>query len=320
VDAAVIRTQGLTKLFGREEAVCDLTFDVPRGTVFGFIGPSGCGKTTTVRLLTGVYRPTAGEATVLGSDPARFTQRTRSRIGYMPQHFALYQDLTVWANLNFAASIYGLDPRRSERLEEVLDFVELSDHKHKRAHDLSGGMQRRLSLAATLAHAPDLVFLDEPTAGIDPVLRHKFWQHFQGLKNEGRTLFITTQYVNEAAYCDQVGVLVRGHLLAVDTPEELRRRAFGGDVIDLRTSTQPQADTIDGLRELAFVRDVRRLDDEGLRVTVAEASTAIPLLLQWSQKQGIQVESVEEYLPPFDDVFVELVEEEPMYAECVTPR
>jgi ABC-2 type transport system ATP-binding protein len=314
MDNIVIHAKGLTKQFGHEIAVQNVTFEIPRGKIFGFIGPSGSGKTTTIRLLTGVYKPTAGDVIVLGRRPKEFVAATREKIGYMPQFFVLYQDLSVWENLNFAASIYGMSFRRAERLKQLLDFVELSEHKHKLARNISGGMQRRLSLAATLVHNPELIFLDEPTAGVDPVLRRKFWDHFKELQSEGRTLFITTQYVGEAAYCDLVGLLVNGRLLAMDTPEELRRRTLGGDVIDLHTTNYVDQSSLQLLKELPFVRDkVRRLDDASLRLVVDEASTAIPALLDWCKEQNLTVRSVEEYLPPFDDVFVELVKQEPIH-------
>ena len=282
----VIQARGLTKQFQQEIAVEEVTFDIPRGKIFGFIGPSGCGKTTTVRLLTGIYKPTAGEAMVLGRRPAEFTRSVRAKIGYMPQLFVLYPNLSVWQNLNFAASIYGVSLRRNLRLKQALDFVELGEHSSKLIRQISGGMQRRLSLAATLVHDPEILFLDEPTAGIDPVLRRKFWDHFKELQNEGRTLFVTTQYVGEAAYCDYVGVMAGGRLLMVETPAELRRRAFGGEVIDLRTNEQLTADHLQYIRDLPFVRgEVKRLDETSLRLIVDKASTAIPALMACCQLQ-----------------------------------
>src|SRR5215212_2078387 len=229
----IIRTRELTKVFGGETAVDAITMDVPEGSTFGFIGPSGSGKTTTVRLLMGLHEPDAGEVSVLGARPARFTRHDRERIGYLPQLFVLYPDLTIWENMNFAASLYGVPFLRAKRLDELLDLVELREDKHKLVRDTSGGMQRRLSLAATLIHDPDLVFLDEPTAGIDPILRKKFWDYFKELQTNGHTLFITTQYVGEAGYCDFVGVMSEGRLLSVDTPEGLRREAYGGDIVKL---------------------------------------------------------------------------------------
>ena len=238
VKDSVISAQHLTKKFGDETAVQDVSFDVPRASIFGFIGPSGSGKTTTVRLLTGVYTPTEGQVSVLDRSPAKFSQSDRARLGYMPQLFVLYPNLTVWENLNFAASLYGMSLFRGKRLKEALTFVELYEHRSKLARNISGGMLRRLSLAATLVHDPELLFLDEPTAGIDPVLRHKFWDHFRELKSQGRTIFITTQYVSEADNCDLVGVQNNGKLLLVDTPQGIRHHAYGGDMVDFRT-TEP---------------------------------------------------------------------------------
>ncbi len=307
-DGAIIHTTGVSKQFNGEYAVRDLTFDVPDGTIFGYVGPSGSGKTTTLRLLTGIYPPSEGEVRVFGQTPTRFKAGTRERIGYMPQHFVLYPDLSVWENMNFAASIYGMGPRRGKRLRALLDFVELGEHSHKLARNISGGMLRRLSLAATLVHDPTLIFLDEPTAGIDPMLRRKFWDHFRTLQREGRTLFITTQYVGETTYCDMVGVMGEGRLLAVDTPENLRRRAFGGDVVDVQTAERVNYQMLTRLRELPFVRRVQRGENEkSLRVIVDEAATAIPALIGWAQNQGVGTESVQEYSPPFDDIFVEIV-------------
>jgi ABC-2 type transport system ATP-binding protein len=313
-DGAIIRAQGLTKEFGDRTVVEDLTFEVPRGAIFGYIGPSGSGKTTTLRMLTGVYEPTRGKATVLGRQPTRFTQSTREKIGYMPQLFVLYPELTVWENLNFAASIYGMGLRRGKRLQELLDFVELGEHRNKLARDISGGMQRRLSLAATLVHDPELIFLDEPTAGIDPVLRRKFWDHFKQLQQEGRTLFITTQYVGETVYCDLVGVMGQGRLAMIDTPDRLRERAMGGDMVDIQTSQRlPWEPYLRELGQLPFVRsDVQRLDEAGggLRLTVDEAATAIPALVEWFQAHNVEMVSIQQYLPPFDDVFVQLMKKE----------
>jgi ABC-2 type transport system ATP-binding protein len=311
VKDSVISAQHLTKKFGDQTAVEDVSFDVPRASIFGFIGPSGSGKTTTVRLLTGVYTPTEGQVTVLDRSPAKFNQRERARLGYMPQLFVLYPTLTVWENLNFAASLYGMGLFRRKRLKEALTFVELFEHRSKLARNISGGMLRRLSLAATLVHDPELLFLDEPTAGIDPVLRRKFWDHFRELKSQGRTIFITTQYVSEADNCDLVGVQNNGKLLLVDTPQGIRHHAYGGDMVDFRT-TQPfdfQAEAL--LRSLTFVQaKTVRTSSNSMRIIVDQASTATPELMSWAQQQNIQVQAVEEYMPSFEDVFVELVRPE----------
>jgi ABC-2 type transport system ATP-binding protein len=306
----VIRTDGLTRKFGSEIAVQDLSFDIPKGKIFGFIGPSGSGKTTTVRMLTGVLNPTAGQVHVFGGTPAKFTRRTRQRIGYMPQLFYLYPSLSVSENMNFVASLYGMGPSRGKYIRHALELVELQKDRKKLGRDLSGGMQRRLSLAATLVHKPELVFLDEPTTGIDPVLRQKFWEHFKALQQEGCTLFLTTQYVGEAAYCDLIGVLSRGRLLVVDTPDELRRRSFGGDTLELRTGTRIDYDDLQLLRRLPSVLRIARIDDRALRLVVDDSGAAMPAILEWCREHKIGVESFNQYNPPFDDIFVELIKKE----------
>lgn len=314
-DEFIIRTRDLSKRFGDEYAVRDVTFDVPRGTIFGFIGPSGSGKTTTIRMLTGYYAPTEGEVIVFDRPPTKFSQSMREKIGYMPQLFVLYPNLSVWENLNFTASIYGMKFFRNKELNEVLDFVELREHKDKLARNISGGMQRRLTLATTLVHNPQLIFLDEPTTGIDPVLRSKIWDHFRELRGRGRTLFVTTQYVGEAAYCDLVGVMGDGTLITVDTPDGLRHQAYGGEIVELQT-TEPQDYRFEQqLRGLPFVKGrISRRSDTDFRLIVDEASTAMPALLDWCREQGVSIESVEEYTPPFDDVFVQLVERQRNHA------
>ena len=307
----IVETQDLTKTFGEDIAVQSLNMQVPRGTIFGFVGPSGCGKTTTVRLLTGFYKPTSGSLSVLGKNPADFSKSDREKIGYLIQQFVLYPELTVWENLNFAASFYGVGIFRGKHLNKLLDFVELSGDKKKLARDLSGGMKRRLSLAATLVHKPELLFLDEPTAGIDPILRRKFWDYFKQLQTEGHSLFITTQYVGEAAFCDLVGVMYGGRLLMIETPDGLRRKAYGGDVIGIRTIEEIRYEHRKQLESLPFVRGkVKIISDQEVEVVVDDAGTAVSTLLEWSQAQKLTVAMVDQKSPSFDDVFIRLIETE----------
>lgn len=305
----VIKTRELTKVFSGETAVNSIDLEVPEGSIFGFIGPSGSGKTTTVRLLMGLYEPDGGEATVLGTRPDHFSRQDRERIGYLPQLFVLYPDLTVWENMNFAASLYGVSFRRTKRLNELLDLVELREDKHKLVRNISGGMQRRLSLAATLIHDPDLVFLDEPTAGIDPILRKKFWDYFKELQTRGHTLFVTTQYVGEAGYCDFVGVMSEGHLLSVDTPEGLRREAYGGDIIKLGSTERIDYDFRREVQELPELKSkILNATDYELQLLVDDAATATPYLVEYFRDRRKEVNTVEQYLPSYDDVFVKLIE------------
>jgi ABC-2 type transport system ATP-binding protein len=301
-------SRGLTKAFKGVPVVNQIDLELRQGTIFGFIGPSGSGKTTTIRLLTGTYLPTEGSVRVFGIPPAKFQRKQRERIGYMPQDFVLYPDLTVRENMGFAASLYGVGRGRSKRIHELLDLVELTEHQHKRVNQISGGMQRRLSLASTFIHEPDLVFLDEPTAGIDPILRRKFWDTFRALQAEGSTLFITTQYVSEAAYCDLVGIMNEGRLLIVDKPGNLRRGAIGGEVINVRTASHLEYRHLDSLRRLPFIENVEWVDENGVRILVKNASAEIPKLVDWSKEHDLEIETINQYYPPFEEVFVKVIE------------
>ncbi|MBA3778102.1 MAG: ABC transporter ATP-binding protein [Chloroflexi bacterium] len=297
--------EGVTRKFGELTAVDDLSFTVRRGTILGLIGPSGSGKTTTIRLLTGAVEPTQGRVRVLGEEPRRFRRRTRERIGYMPQSFVLYPDLTAEENVDFMGSLFGmLYRRRRRRITEILKLVDLWDARKRRASELSGGMQRRLELACALVHDPDLLFLDEPTAGIDPLLRQSVWAELRRLRDEGRTLLVTTQSVGEAEYCDAVALLATGQLIALATPEELRRRALGGEVIEVETTG-----TFDGaaLGRLAGVTDVRQRGPRDLLIVAENAGEATPLVLDAITQAGGDVASSREYRPTFDEVFAELV-------------
>jgi ABC-2 type transport system ATP-binding protein len=309
-----VELRDVTLRFSEEAGVEDLTLQVPAGTIFGLIGPSGSGKTTTVRLCTGVYRPQQGSIRVLGQRPGRANRRLREQIGYVPQLFTLYPNLTAWENLSFVASLYGLPYRGRRRvMSQLLDFVELGAAKHRLGRQLSGGMQRRLMLASALIHNPNLIFADEPTAGIDPVLRNKFWEHFRELRDQGRTLFVTTQYVGEVAGCDLVGVMREGRLVLVDTPDGLRQTALGGEIIRLVVEPEGVRLAAEVLIRHPAVNDVRRERGEPgtLFLTVEEAGEALPALIGLlGETPGVTVRVAEEYLPPFDDVLVSLLRQD----------
>jgi ABC-2 type transport system ATP-binding protein len=266
-------------------------------------------------MLTGVYAPSTGELRVLGATPQTFDKSARERIGYMPQLFVLYPTLTVWENLNFVASLYGLGWfRRRKRLEELLEFVELTEARNTLADNISGGMKRRLELACSLVHQPQLLFADEHTAGVDPVLRGKFWEGFRTLKAEGRSLLVTTQYVSEVEYCDQVAVMRGGKLLMVDTPEGLRRRAFGGrEVVALHVDPDDERNARGLLRELPFVEEIDRPHNQPLgtlHVYVDNAGARIPEIIQsLGRDSSVDTRNAQEFKPPFDDVFIILMEQ-----------
>jgi ABC-2 type transport system ATP-binding protein len=223
--------------FGGGAGVFDLNFSLPRGSILGMIGPSGCGKTTTIRLINGIFGPTSGKVQVFDKDPLKFTQAEKALIGYIPQQFILYPTLSAEENLHFLGGIYGMSTReRKEKIPPLLEFVDLTPARKRLARKLSGGMQRRLMLAGALLHEPDFLIADEPTAGIDPILRARIWENFRALRDQGKTLLVTTQYVGEAAYCDKVAVMRKGRLVTVDTPKGLQRQAMGGRSFTYRLS------------------------------------------------------------------------------------
>ena len=296
---------GVSRRFNGLWAVRDVTMAVPAGSILGLIGPSGSGKTTTVRLLTGTLRPTEGRASVLGEDPQRFSRRTRERIAYMPQLFSLYPDLTARENVGFVAALYGISSfGRGARIQRALGLVDLWEARNRRAGDLSGGMQRRLELACAIVHDPQVLFIDEPTAGIDPMLRRAIWDELRAMRDEGRTLLVTTQYVAEAEYCDRVALLADGQLIALDSPDELRRSVFGGDVLQVLADgpIHPQL-----VANVAEVIAVQQPEANRLIVTATQAGTTTPRLTEAFRAAGVRLLSVEEYQPSFDDVFAELV-------------
>ena len=226
-NGAGIVTRGLRKTFGHLVAVEGLDLTVPRGQIFGLLGPNGSGKTTTIRLLTGLIPPTSGSAEVVGIDVVHEPEKVRRRIGYMSQRFGLYPDLTVRENLEFYAGVYGLgSAERKTRIAEQLDAYVLGGRVRQLAGTLSGGWKQRLSLACATTHRPDLVFLDEPTAGVDPASRRLFWQLIHREAKAGMTVLVTTHYMDEAEQCGQLAFLSRGHLIGVGTPKEITER-FG---------------------------------------------------------------------------------------------
>lgn len=304
----VIAARGVRRVFGDQVAVEHLDLDVPKGMIFGFVGPSGSGKTTAVRILAGIDEPTDGEAAVLGRPTTDFDRTLRARIGYMPQRSVLFPNLSAQENLGFVASLYGLPLRRRHLIMAALEETELVEHRRKPVRDLSGGMQRRLALSAALIHRPEVLFLDEPTAGIDPVLRRKIWDRFEALRDDGHTLFITTQYVSETAYCDRVAVLAEGRIIAEDTPSELRRRALGGDVILLSPTRSVDEPTMRRLCDLDGVREVERIGTGfGLRLVVDDADQRLPRLQEWTAEQDLDIETMNQEQVSFDEVFTILI-------------
>jgi ABC-2 type transport system ATP-binding protein len=303
----VVQTSGLTKRFGSLVAVDHMDLSVNAGEIFGFLGPNGAGKTTTVRILCGLMMPTSGMATVVGHDVVTEPEEVKQRIGYMPQAYGLYDDLTVDENLEFFGSVYRV-PRdeRRKRADEILQLVRLEEFRKHYAGQLSGGMKRRLSLAVSLIHNPELLILDEPTAGIDPPLRRIFWQYFRELNKRGVTFFINTHYMDEAELCDRLALISYGKLVSLGPPTELKRKAVGGERIELVTADLPRTDAI--LKDSKLVREIKT-SNGGIQLVVDEAASAIPKLTSLLREHGVEVLQVKQLQPSLEDVFIKLVEQ-----------
>ena len=298
--------EGVSRSFGTLRAIDGISLTVPAGTIVGLIGPSGSGKTTTIRTLTGALEPNSGTVRVLGENPREFRRGTRERIGYAPQLFVLYADLSARENVDFVGALFGmLWRKRRRRVREVLTLLGLWEARTRRASQLSGGMQRRLELACALVHEPDLLFLDEPTAGVDPLLRQTIWEELRRLRDEGRTVLVTTQYVGEAEHCDIVALISGGKLIGLASPEELRRQALGGEVIRIETRSAFDAADLGGI---PGVTDVRQSRPRELLVIAENAGEAVPRVVDAVAANGGEVVSSREYRPSFDEVFAELVQ------------
>jgi ABC-2 type transport system ATP-binding protein len=296
-----IRTQDLTKKFGDFVAVDHVSFEVQPGEVIGYLGPNGSGKTTTIRMLCGLLRPSAGAAWVMGVDVVRNPEAAKRRIGYMSQKFALYDDLTVLENLEFYAGVYEV-PRdiEKQRLGEILAMAGLEGRTGSLTGDLSGGWRQRLALGCALVHHPPLLFLDEPTSGVDPVARREFWDLIYDLAEEGTTIFVTTHYMDEAEHCGRVGFMHSGHLLAFDTPSALKSEYLRGAAWSL--DIEPLLEGVEVLSALPGIVQAR-LHGDRAQVIAAEGSWSPEALTAKLREQGLTVHSFETVEPTLEDVF-----------------
>ena len=299
-----LNLEGLTKRFGPRLAVDHLTFTVAQGEAFALVGPDGAGKTTTMRLLVGIMDPDEGRATVLGFDPATQGDKVREHIGYMPQRFGLYDDLTVMENIAFYADLYRVDREsRSHRVPELLDFSGLEPFTDRLAANLSGGMRQKLGLVCALIHRPQILFLDEPTFGVDPVSRREFWHILYQLQKTGITIFLSTAYMDEAERANRVGLMHQGRLLVADTPQAIKA-TFAGELLEIRTADLRAAQRT--LADHPRARQVLAMGDR-LMVTVEKMEPAREALTLALRAAGLTDADLTPADPTLEDLFVQIV-------------
>jgi ABC-2 type transport system ATP-binding protein len=311
-DPPIIDVQGLTRRFGDHVAVDNVTFSVYEGEVFAFLGPNGSGKSTTIRMLCGILTPSAGRGRVLGYDIADEGEQIKRSIGYMSQRFALYEDLSVRENLDFYAGVYEVPPReRRARVEELIAMAGLAGRDHQLTGQLSGGWKQRLALGCAIAHRPRLLFLDEPTAGVDPVSRRKFWTMIHGLAGEGVTIFVTTHYLDEAEHANRVAMIHNGVLRALAAPAELKRSALQGTLLNLVCDAPFEA--VQFLEGQPGIRDVA-LHGTDVHLLVDPSELSPDALSGRLQAAGIAVRSIQQVEPTLEDVFISLIGSSPTLA------
>jgi ABC-2 type transport system ATP-binding protein len=300
-----VETERLTRRFGAFVAVDDVSFQVPAGEVFGFLGPNGSGKTTTIRILCGLLAPSGGVGRVLGLDVAREAERIRAKIGYMSQKFSLYGDLTVRENMEFYAAVYGLPRReRRPRIDELVAMAGLGGREDELAANLSGGWRQRLALGCAIVHRPRVLFLDEPTSGVDPEARRAFWELIYELAAGGVTVFVTTHFMDEAEHCNRIGLMYAGRLVALDTPAALKRTAVPGEVVEIEGVPQDTARQV-----ITGLPGVREVAPHGARLhaTVDDAAARAPQIVAALERGGVAEARAERIDPSLEDVFVALV-------------
>ncbi len=300
-----VRADGLTRKFGDFVAVDHVSFEIRPGEIWGFLGPNGAGKSTTIRMLCGILDPSEGTAEVLGFDVTGQSEEVKERIGYMSQRFSLYPDLTVRENLEFYGGAYGLSGATLHgQVTKWLERSGLLDRQHAPARELSGGFRQRLALGCAVLHRPQMVFLDEPTAGVDPISRRQFWDLIDRFADEGTTIMVTTHYMDEAEHCDRLAFIYDGRIIARGSPEEIKREQMPGVVLEIRTDRFLEAlgvvQTHPQIREAA-------LYGSAIHATVEQAGV-IGIVAEYLRTRGFAVESVEPIPPSLEDVFVALVE------------
>lgn len=302
-----VSVQKLEKRFGAFTAVNKIDFEVKRGEIFGFLGPNGAGKSTTIRMLCGIITPTSGTGRVGGFDINKEQEKIKQNIGYMSQKFSLYDDLTVEENINFYAGIYKLPKiEREERKEEIIKLADIAPFRHSFTKTLSGGWKQRLALGCSIIHKPNIIFLDEPTSGVDPITRSNFWDIIKRLAKSGVTVFVTTHYMDEAENCDRMTLIYRGSIIAMGTPEEMKTKFMKNDVIQILA---PQAEEwIDRISSVKGVKEAA-LFGSAIHVVTPDCCSATPLIKDMMKKEGCEDCKIRKIKPTLEDVFVSLIED-----------
>ncbi|HWM94177.1 MAG TPA: ABC transporter ATP-binding protein [Thermoanaerobaculia bacterium] len=304
--APAVQVEELTRKYGEFVAVDRVSFSVAKSEVFGFLGPNGAGKTTTIKMLTGLVPPTSGNGHVAGYDIRTERRQIKRHIGYMSQLFSLYADLTVEENIGFFSGLYSVPrARRAERRDWALEMAGLADQRRRLTGELSLGWKQRLALGCAVLHEPPVLFLDEPTSGVDPISRRSFWDLIYTLASGGTTVFVTTHYMEEAEYCDRLALMNRGKLIALDTPARLRE-AFRQPLLEVRTDKGAEASR--ALEGTPGILDAG-LFGRALHVTVQPGSDVQEEIRRRLAEHGIQVESIEEISPSLEDIFISRIEE-----------
>ncbi|OGW03653.1 MAG: multidrug ABC transporter ATP-binding protein [Nitrospinae bacterium RIFCSPLOWO2_01_FULL_39_10] len=302
-DSIAIKTENLTKRFGSNIAVDNLNLEIKRGELFGLVGPDGAGKTTTMRLLTAIMDPTGGEAWIAGHSIINEGETIKEKIGYMSQRFGLYEDLTVMENILFYADIYEVPKiERPKRIERLLGFSNLTPFKDRLAGRLSGGMKQKLGLACALIHTPDVLFLDEPTNGVDPVSRRDFWKILYDLLREGVTIFVSTAYLDEAERCTSIGLIHKGKILITDTPEKIKK-SIGIPTIEMWT--EDSRNTAEIIRRSGDIKGVSIYGDK-LHIAITKRESIGSIITQL-KNAGVDVKEYREILPSIEDIFISMV-------------
>lgn len=305
-----MEVHGLVKRFGDFVAVDRVSFQVKKGEIFGFLGPNGAGKSTVIRMLCGLLTPTSGSATVAGFDVARQPEMVRTRLGYMSQKFSLYDDLTVEENIQFFSGIYGVPKnKRDERRDYVLRLAGLEDKRHTTTGQLAGGWKQRLALGCAIIHEPPVLFLDEPTSGVDPIARRGFWDLIYQLSAAGRTVFVSTHYMDEAEYCHRLALMYAGRIIALGVPEALRKEMSAHRLLRLETP-----DVLAGMKALENDSEILNatLFGGGLQLAVRDADSGAARVRKVMEANHLSIESLTPAEASMEDVFVTLIEAEEM--------